>query len=677
MSNYTALAKMREINKIKYDIDGPQIPAPLADKALSGNMEKQCLKFLRERCVDLRFDKIEEKYWNLEDLEGHSVGPNQIPLFMERDIDRLCLENAIHRFMLSGATTDAFDVYFCYLEMFVGNYKDSKKMIEMLAEFESNASSLLMKHRDHYSHSVYVFVLGLAIYEAIPAFRDAYKAYYHLEEQAAAHHYLKYWGMASLFHDIGYPFELPFEQVKSYFGNNIDNVLFISYKGLDKYTRSKCDVNKLKRFVETEAAGLADQKNGMIRVLAHNLAQKLEETYGDSKDCQEFIQAKKEEGRDATFEDYLAEEILERKPGEPEHFGGFIDHAFFGTMILMSKLMEIWEEEINPTVTDALTAILLHNSMYKFSVTKIKGKDGEPEYNKSRHFRMDAHPLAYMLMLCDELQCWDRTSYGQNSRQEFHPMWCDLSFEGNHIVAHYAYDVEFGEERKHTGTYKKMQAAESKSEFLQDIETIIRINEDGEDGIGLSVDTCIRENNRHTNQYISNSSFLHLYNFAVSLNAMYNTRSYETGEWVDISEAEMEAQFEKLSLEYKLSNIAQAEAFGRYLSKIGCFYTDRQVAYKMKRAFTVEELRKIGIMEHDRWDDEKYEMGWTYGEAFLYKAKELGMDKKLIREQTRTHNDLGVKFDELSKTEQNKDTDPMNDMMKLIEKYDGLRVYQM
>jgi hypothetical protein len=100
------------------------------------------------------------------------------------------------------------------------------------------------------------------------------------------------------------------------------------------------------------------------------------------------------------------------------------------------------------------------------------------------------------------------------------------------------------------------------------------------------------------------------------------------------------------------------------------------VAYELKKDFTVEELRKIGLMEHDRWDDEKYAMGWKYGTKFVEAAKSLGIDKKIIREQTRTHNDLGVKFNQLSKTEQNKDTDPMNDMMKLIEKYDGLRVYK-
>ena len=81
--------------------------------------------------------------------------------------------------------------------------------------------------------------------------------------------------------------------ILNYFGNSIDDVLFISYKGLDKYTQKKCDKEKLKRFVEADAVALADEKNGMIRVLAHNLAQKLEITYGDSEDCQKFIKKNK------------------------------------------------------------------------------------------------------------------------------------------------------------------------------------------------------------------------------------------------------------------------------------------------------------------------------------------------------------------------------------------------
>ena len=53
-------------------------------------------------------------------------------------------------------------------------------MVELLSEFESNASSLLMKHRDHYSHSVYVFALGLAIYEMNAEYRKTFSRFYDL-----------------------------------------------------------------------------------------------------------------------------------------------------------------------------------------------------------------------------------------------------------------------------------------------------------------------------------------------------------------------------------------------------------------------------------------------------------------------------------------------------------------
>ena len=189
---YTTLKnKLREI---KYD---------------KGSLEFAALTFIRENCEKLRFDEEKDKSGNV-DREGNSIEQNQIPYNMEKDIDRLCLENAVARFLKSGKKEDAFDVYFCYLEMFVGDYEKTRRMIELLSEFEANGSSLLMKHRDHYSHSVYVFCLGLAIFKSNSIFRKKYIEHYKLcDENQASHHYLEYWGLASLFHDIGYPFELP------------------------------------------------------------------------------------------------------------------------------------------------------------------------------------------------------------------------------------------------------------------------------------------------------------------------------------------------------------------------------------------------------------------------------------------------------------------------------------
>ena len=74
-----------------------------------------------------------------------------------------------------------------------------------------------MKHRDHYSHSVYVFLIGLALYRNHPAVRASYNAEYGLEEgPQASCHFLEFWGLTSLFHDIGYPFEIAHQQMKAY-----------------------------------------------------------------------------------------------------------------------------------------------------------------------------------------------------------------------------------------------------------------------------------------------------------------------------------------------------------------------------------------------------------------------------------------------------------------------------
>ena len=57
------------------------------------------------------------------------------------------------------------------------------------------------------------------------------------------------------------------------------------------------------------------------------------------------------------------------------------------------------------------------------------------------------------------------------------------------------------------------------------------------------------------------------------------------------------------------------------------------------------------------------------------KAEAMAISKQL-RELTRTHCLMIEDYAELDEAEQNKDTEPMNCMLKLIEKYDGLRIYR-
>ena len=309
------------------------------------SLEHCAVQFIREACEGLRFETVDES----KALQGKSIRPNQIPFNMEKDIDRLCFENAVDRFLKSGKKEDAFDVYFCYLEMFIGDYEKTRRMIELLSEFEANGSGLLMKHRDHYSHSVYVFCLGLAIYESNDLFREAYKGYYKIEDgHAAACHYLQYWGLASLFHDIGYPFELPFEQVCSYFevdGDRREGRPFVAYHALEAFAEvNEAVKEKLKKIIAGREFLTTDE------VFAFVLADKLGDIYQFTE--QQMLT-------------YLVE-----KPTQPDKFNHFMDHAYFSATILFKKLFEekaVTRRELFPGVW--LRSV--HTSKFKSSYLSI------------------------------------------------------------------------------------------------------------------------------------------------------------------------------------------------------------------------------------------------------------------------------------------------------------------
>lgn len=698
---YLALDKMREINRIKYGIDGPANPQPFETVRLwegdgkgdepvfqpISELERHVTHFIRETCTNLRFLKDEE-HAELQDLDGTSLRKGQIPYNMEMDLDRRCLEVAIHRFLESGVAKDAFDVYFCYLEMFVGEYGQTKKMIEMLSEFETNASSLLMKHRDHYSHSVYVFLIGLAFYDESSCFREAYKKKYAAlleregldreNEQDVAGHFLKYWGLTSLFHDIGYPFELSFEQVKSYFGDTISGVPFVKFH-MNSYQikTDERDIRKLQKLLPGQ---------NLTGDLNEYLAKAMFLMFGDDY-----------QNGQSDYEKYLYT-VLNEKPEYPEKFNGYIDHAYFSTILLIHNLMRILDEdELNEMYTNAFVAILLHNSLYKFSITNIKSN-----FNENRHFNLNRSPLAYLLMLCDELQCWDRTSYGQKSRGEVHPFSCELSFEGDRIRASYLFDSSYAdasqtELKEHyrtvKGTYKKLAPdAEGSCEFLKDIESIISINGDTSFGesntIVLETGRAFRQDNRFHSAYLSSSNFIHLYKFAVMVHQMNHIEEI-TGE-------EMDEKFNVMSLEYKISHISRAKKFARILSEVGCFYSDKPMDFDIVTQFGDELNTVMGPIEHERWCFEHWIMGWRFGSDYKKIAEETGRSETILRECTKTHVDmpetegsgytkqLGIAhFEKLTEAEghaadsREKDTRSMNNLLKVLSEEDGIKVYRL
>ena len=670
---YTALEAMRRRNLERFGIDlGPRQPAPLGDSETGTDLKSAALRFLDQRCIGLRFDPEKEKQEKDGAFLGTGIDPNQIPYNMQMDIDRLCLRNELAKFIDSGVAEDAYTVYYAYLEMFLGEYGQSQKMVELLSEYESNASSLLMKHRDHYSHSVYVFALGLAIFEMYPDYRKTFCSFYHLEggpdAPAAAAFFLEFWGLASLFHDIGYPFEIPFEQVMAYF--EVDGQergahnLYMAYHNLDPFIAiSEADSLELRNLFGRHFDNVVD-------LLAYGIHRHLGGVYGITEE--------------------KLREVLLSKPAHPEKNTYFMDHAFFSAVRLYQELVSASpRKQLVPAHLDVLSAIMLHNSLYKFAIAQYK--DG-----KKPPLTKELQPLAWLLMLCDELQCWDRTAYGRNSRNVLHPMAAEFDFSGPAINALYFYDADEHEkiseyesaytEWKDNGRrgeaprlkdYSDMWADEKR--FSADICRIVDL-----EGFPLRVSPSVRPANRkvkHT--WLSSSNFLHISDFAVSLNGRYNYMDRED----EVSAEQLNEDFRKLSLEYKLLNINQARSFARYLNAIDCFYTDKPVDYDMLRSYTPEMTAVFAPMEHARWVRDHQKAGWLPGDEYetLPVTGNEKEARKALREQLRRHKltmpdnatdaEIYAHYQSLPPEEQGKDYLPYNSMLKLLRKFDGLRIY--
>lgn len=548
----------------------------------------------------------------LRDENGNSYNFN-------RDIDKLCFKNALQRFLLSGTKEDAYDIYFCFNEIF-GLFGEKTEgintLLSLLYQHEANAASLLMKHRDHYSHSAYVFALGLAIFSNNSKIQDAFTRVYGKEK--VRDHFLKTWGICSLFHDIGYPYEISFNQVLDY-GKKIDgeissDLLTLSYSNFDNFVRLSADEkDKCKNFSQ----GLKDLNINTL------FAKYVYDSFGPVSGVAD---------KDV---DLIANSLKERivRPNK------FMDHAFFSAVIITKKMLSEKNFVLEKPVFDSIMAILLHNSFYKRTYKEeIRHSDG---YKK---IALSSHPLAYLLMLCDELQCWDRMPYGETTKIQTYPWDMDISICDQDIKCTYYYDARPDEKT----LSKQLDLTNQINEEVVDTSEVGNI----------SVEVKIKPKTKCVYKYLSDSKFIDLQKMASAINASYNEDC--TADNIE----NMNKQYAELTLEYKLSNIAQAKHYIRHIENIGCFFSDKTLDIPSVRDFTEDEKEYLARSEHIRWANEKVSMGWKYG-TYSSRAE---------RERKRIHKDL-VPYDYLNFGEQKKDWYVIDNIVKQLDKF-GIKIYR-
>lgn len=538
------------------------------------------------------------------------------------DTDKRCLQNSLKQFLNTGKKDDAFSVYFCFCEIFKlfgSGYDNTKKLLELLSDHEYHSGELLSKHRDHYSHSIYVFSLGLAIFANDETFRNSYLKFYNLDDNGTSYfNFLKFWGMVALFHDVGYPFQLAHEQIKTYTSemwNNEKNVPVVTYCNfdafitLDERTRTKLNnIFKDARPFET-----------YHDLLAYGL--KIREGYDEA----EVIHK-------------LKTRIMDRPR--------FMDHGYFSAMILARQLFSLTEYSFSMQYLDVLTGILLHNNFNKFDAP-------------NKHpIHLNEHPLSYLLILCDELQCWDRLPYGKISKQDPVAWEFALDISNNKLTACYTYDSYFQENEKHSlnKNYQEMKNGEFKNNILSYIHS----------SLDLTIITNEKKKDKRVTLFASDDNFVNLCDIAKSIHASYLDHC------IALDVDSISKSFGDLDLEFKLSNIEQAKSYSHKLELVNCFYSSKQLDYPIVHDFKDVEcdfndaLDYLCREEHVRWVKEKLAMGWKYGTDY---ANVEERNKKMI------HKDI-VPYEMLTEDEKSKDKLMVNNILTLLKKYDSnIKIY--
>ena len=327
----------------------------------------------------------------------------------DHDYKRL-LTSAIDVFFEYESNYTAFEVYqafFMIYQIIPGDKseeKDTKSdivsepntlldLVNIMKDYEQKTGDLIERQRDHFIHSVNVFLLGLAVYSQNKNYRKVFKEYigssdyekyYKTEDgEFSDEEFLYRWGVASLFHDIGYPFEIIGKQLNKFINDSVDSI------------SNSYDVNVSIDFKDF------DEFNSIVRLHPYDFADNYREKYPNSKIIDLFkpteIMAHKithnfkfDPNQYRDLRDHLNRFILYMKEKN------FIDHGFFSAILVLNSYGSLIQKYAKNKdfffypIVDSATAILLHN-YYNKTLQEEPFSLG-PLY-------VESYPIAFLLIL--------------------------------------------------------------------------------------------------------------------------------------------------------------------------------------------------------------------------------------------------------------------------------------
>lgn len=521
--------------------------------------------------VDRFFDGLEM----FEDVErGHSY--------------KAYVRECARAFLANETPENAFETYQAFFDVYritmEGDGNPFLDLVDVLRSYEETAATLIEKQRDHYVHAVNVFLTGLAIWAQNPHLRNAFdraipEPGYKFAYQTRWEEFFYRWGIASLFHDVGYPVEIVGHQINRFIrmvadadGDEVRVHARIQYENFSELNHIR-EVIRKRRF--TRAFYDAYDSCSYIDLLTplDLMAHRIHKTFGTN-----LPQTKKALN---SFVDKMAET-------------GFIDHGYYSSLIILKwygfviqQTGDLPEYFFWPVV-DAATAILLHN-WYRNGLQK------EPFCLGPMH--ASDNPIAWLLILCDELQEWNRTARGIITRTFTLAETAHLSLTEDYLAATYV-------TRK--GRLPEGFCAE-KIELLRRLLALDEIFP-----VGFDIDNeslaALAPLGERLQGTTSRPLLKNIELLAIAIHASYNRRQLERHPDKPLAYP----NFSDLPDDLKYSNMRQAQ---------GIFERVKLAGYELRpkggegtvSEFPPDVVEALARVEHDEWVEERRDSGWTLG----------------------------------------------------------------
>lgn len=520
-------------------------------------------------------------------------------------------------------------------------------LVLIMKKYEENTGDLIEKQRDHFIHSVNVFLLGLAIYAQNKNYRDAFRSYvtnsyyedyYKIDGKLSNEEFLYRWGVASLFHDIGYPVEIIGKQLNKFLNDGVKSIS-ATYNA-DTAIDFK-DFNEFNTIVKIEPAFADDYTSKYPEAKFLNLFKPTD------------IMAHK---ITTDFPEIDINDIIKHLNSFVNIMGemGFIDHGFFSSILVLNSYGYLIQKYARKYVyffypiVDSATAILLHN----YHKNILQGKFDMPALDPKRS------PLAYLLILCDELQEWNRRPLGVKDKQRAHVNDLEIEITDSKLTLDYivktgSMGLGFSEDKENE--IRKLVSIPDI--FEEEFKINTNVQHEGE-----IMREILKSQIQTPDVLLRNVEKLALQihqQYIDTTTAQYNEKK-ANGTLDDKTREKFKGlkPFEELSPQLKVANFRQARSIPKKLNMIGCELANLNDSRDAITEFSDDEVIDLAIFEHDEWCEEKIGTGWTYGE---------------VRDDDKLIHDCLVPWDELTPEIQQYDIDPVKNIPALVDSI-GLKI---